>query len=103
MARMIRRQVYLAQSHQARLSHLASRWGRSESEVLRTAIERLPESEDPSDACLVAAGLLVPTAPERDLPPTEEATEELERQLDRRSEARSAPLGLAEAVVEDRR
>ena len=103
MPRMIRRQVYLAQTHQAKLARLAARWSCSESEVLRSAIERLPESEDPIDARLVAAGLLVPTPPERDLSLTEEAAEELERQLDRWSEARPAPLGLAEAVVEDRR
>jgi hypothetical protein len=52
---------------------------------------------------LLAAGLLVPNPPERDLSLAQEAAEELERQLDRWAEARSAPLGLAEAVIEDRR
>jgi hypothetical protein len=100
---MIRRQVYLAKTHQAKLADVAARWGCSESEVLRRAIDGLLVSDDPIEARLVAVGLLAPTRPEVGSSLTAQAAEELERQLDRWSEARSAPLGLADAVVEDRR
>lgn len=103
MRRMIRRQVYLDPTHQRKLARLAARWGCNESEVLRAAIDRLPESEDPIDRCLAAAGLLVPAPADRDLPRDEESVESLERQLDALAVARSHPLGLARAVVEDRR
>lgn len=103
MSRMIRRQVYLDPTHQRKLARLAARWGCKESEVLRAAIDQLPESEDPIDAHLAAIGILVPAPPDRDLARGTASTEDIERQLDAWSAARSYPLGLAQAVDEDRR
>ena len=103
MARMIRKQVYLDPSQQSKLARVAARWGCTESAVLRAAIDELPESRDPIEACLAAAGLLAPPLPDSELLLGEESTEELEREVDALSEQSPAPWGLAAAVLEDRR
>lgn len=103
MARMIRKQVYLDESHQGKLARIAVRWGCTESAVLRAAIDQLPESRDPIEACLATAGLLAPPLGESELSLGEESTEQLEQEVDALSEKSTAPWGLAAAVVEDRR
>ena len=103
MSRMIRKQVYLDESQQRKLKRLAGHWGCTESEVLREAIERIPESRDPVEARLAEAGLLAPPPSVREPRLTTESIEALERQVDARAAKRSTPLGLAVVVVEDRR
>ena len=101
---MIRKQLYIEQKQQRKLHTLARRWGCTEAEVVRKAIDRLDEPGDP-DSLLVQrlseAGLLVAPPADADLPSPEtadawEAREEhwLETQ---------PHLGLSEAVLEERR
>jgi hypothetical protein len=103
MARMVRKQVYLDESHQRKLARIAGRWGCTESAVLRAVIDQLPESRDPVEACLAAARLLAPPLAESELSLGEASTEELERVVDALSEESDPSWGLAAAVVEDRR
>ncbi len=102
MSRMIRKQVYLAPEQQRKLRVLAARWGRAESDVLRVAIDRLPDPESSVDERLLEAGLLMPPSPDDDVPEGE-ALAELERVQEAWSALHPQPLGLAEAVLDDRR
>src|SRR5262249_19417602 len=67
MARMIRKQVYLESKQEQKLRRLADRWGCSEAEVLRKAIDRIMEAEGEFLERLEAAGLLVPPREDKDL------------------------------------
>ncbi|MCX7740592.1 MAG: ribbon-helix-helix domain-containing protein, partial [Meiothermus sp.] len=44
---MIRKQIYLAPEQEAKLKRLARATGRSEAEIIREALDALPESPDP--------------------------------------------------------
>ena len=123
----IRKQVTISPAQQHKLQRLATRWGCTESEVIRTAIDRL-EAEAPAERGDVASpaprgplpyepaserereiltrlwndGLLAP--PPDDVEPlTDEELEQLEREVDEWFIEHPAPLGLSEAVIEDRR
>lgn len=102
---MIRKQFYLAPEQQKKLHRLARAWRCSEAEVLRRAIDRLPEpAREPAtelEAILMREGLLAPP-PSEDLPTGEEAAA-LERELQEWLQTRTEPLGLSEAVMKDRR
>jgi len=105
---MIRKQLYISAEQQRKLKKLARQWGCSESGVLRAALDRLPEYDDsvyadPALRGLAVAGLLVPPPDDEDLPRSWEEAEALERELDEMARQRGKPLGLAEAVIEDRR
>ena len=73
MSRMIRKQVYLDESQQRKLTRLAE------------------------------AGLLAPPPPAREPRLGPDSVKALEQELAARAAKRSAPLGLAAAFVEDRR
>ena|SRR5258708_11615654 len=101
MARMIRKQVYLESQQQRKLRRLAERWGCSEAEVLRKAIDQIPDAEGEFLERLAAAGLLVPPREDEDLGEGE-SLEEMERSYEDYLQSRSEPIGLLEAVLEDR-
>jgi hypothetical protein len=65
---MVRKQVYLRREHDRKLKALASVRGCTEAEVIREAIDRLPDPEGDFVARLEAAGLLVPKRDSPDLP-----------------------------------
>ncbi len=98
---MIRKQLYLEASHQTKLTRLAARWGCTEAAVVRRALDLLPEGGDPLEERLRAAGLLVPPP---EMPHLPEGTDVavLEREW-RQWLQGQPPLGLSEAVLEDRR
>ena len=98
--RMVRKQLYLGDAQAQKLRRLATRWRCPEAEVVRRAIERLPEGDDATER-LRAAGLLV-EADDVDLP-KDRAAEELQRWFERWTRTRKAPLALSQAVLEDRR
>jgi antitoxin ParD1/3/4 len=98
---MVRKQLYIAPEQQRKLRSLARRWGCTEAEVVRTAIDRLPDFESAVDARLREAGLLAPPRYDDDLP-SEEEFDAMERELDEIL-AETVPLHLAEVVIEDRR
>src|SRR5437867_3921464 len=63
MARMVRKQLYLDPAQDRKLKRLASCRDVTEADVVRDAIDQLPEDEDPWIVQLRAAGLLVPKPP----------------------------------------
>ena len=99
---MVRKQLYIAPEQQQKLRALAARWRCTEAEVMRTALDRLPDPTDPILRRLVDAGPLVPP-PEDEDPPTPAEIAALEDEIETWTSTRAEPLGLADAVLEDRR
>ncbi len=92
---MIRKQVYLESKQDAKLKRLARASGRTESELIRQAVEQLPETTDPVLEALRAAGLLAEPrlGPPRD-PGARARFETWAKE--------HGPIGLSDAVLEDR-
>ena len=98
---MIRKQLYSDPAQQKKVRSLAKRWGCTEAEVMRRALDRLPDTEPVVAARSREAGLTVPPWDDDDLP-GETELEAMERELDQIL-AETGPLHLTEAVIEDRR
>ncbi len=98
---MIRKQLYVASEHQRKLRDLAARWRCTEAEVMRRALDRLPEGQASMDQRLREAGLLVPPATDPTIP-TGKALRALEREVEDWLE-QAPPLELTHAVLQDRR
>jgi hypothetical protein len=100
---MIRKQFYIAPEQQRKLRALAKRWQCTEAEVVRRALDRISAPADDSpEAILGAAGLLAPKREDPDLPSPGE-TADLERRFREWARTRTEPIGLSQAVMEDRR
>ncbi len=98
---MIRKQLYIDAHQQRKLRTLAKRWGCAEAEVMRTAIDQLPEQEEAGEARLREAGLLVEPPDDSDLTVGDDL-DEMERQYDEWLRQRGTPIGLLAALDEDR-
>ena len=98
---MIRKQVYLEPEQDRKLKRLAKCRGVKEAEVLRGAIDRLPEEEEsPLVANLRAAGLLAPKPP---LPPELQGKDlDVLRAELRERLHKMRPFTLSDAVLEER-
>jgi antitoxin ParD1/3/4 len=57
---MIRKQIYIAPQHEAKVKRLAKSSGRSEADIIREALEALPEEIDPVLNALIAQDLILP-------------------------------------------
>lgn len=100
-APMIRKQVYLAREQDRKLKALAARRGCTEAEVIRDALDRLPDPDRGLEEQLAAAGLLVPKGDDPDAP-RGAAARALEVEVEAWLASRPTRLGLSEAVLEDR-
>jgi hypothetical protein len=100
---MIRKQLYIGAEQQRKLRHLATRWGCSEAEVVRRAVDRLEEPGNSFLDRLRTAGLLVEVGDVTDLPSASDETTALDKWFEDWLATRTEPLGLSEAVMEDRR
>ena len=104
---MIRKQLYVSTAHDRKLKELARRWECSEAEVVRRALDRLPADEDSTNErilqVLEAAHVLEHPTPDPRLPKGADERRRLREQLELELEAQDRPLGLSEAVLEDRR
>ena len=98
---MIRKQLYLADEQQRKIRRIAARRGCTEAEIVREAIDRLPEFDDPVTRRLAEAGALVFPYDEDDDLPTEAEAEEIEREIAQWADEHG-PIGLSQAVWEDR-
>ena len=98
---MIRKQVYLGRQRDRKLKALAAQRGCTEAEIIRDALDRLPDPTGSVEKQLAAAGLL---APKEDLSdaPRGAAARALEAEVEAWLAARAAGLGLSGAVREDR-
>jgi hypothetical protein len=98
---MVRKQIYLRQAQDRKLKALAAVRGCTEAEVIRDAVDRLPDPEVSVAERLRAAGLLA-TIPPREDTPTAEELRELEAEHEAWLATLTEPLGLAEAVLAER-
>ena len=102
MARsIVRKQVYLAREHDRKLKALAAHRGCSEAEVIRDALDRLPDPTGSIEDQLAAAGLLAPVGDVSDAPAGAELRA-LEAEVEAWLDAHATGLGLSEAVDADR-
>lgn len=99
---MIRKQVYLKESQERKLARIAKARGCSEAQIIRNAIDSLPDPDSSLENRLEVAGLLV--HPDKSDPFTKDISiEQIEMQYEAWLRSRQTPLGLSEAVLEDRR
>jgi len=98
---MVRKQIYLGAEQQRKLRRIAARCGCAEAEVIRTALDQLPEYDDPLARRLAEVGLLVQPADDEDRL-TDDQAEQLEQEMESWLDSQTEPLGLSEAVREDR-
>ncbi len=98
---MVRKQLYLTREHDRKLKALAARRGCTEAEVIRDALDRLPDPDRSVEEQLAAAGLLAPREDDPDAP-RGAAARALEAEVDAWLAGREAGLGLSDAVLEDR-
>lgn len=98
---MIRKQVYLAREHDRKLKALAALRGCTEAEIIRQALDQLPDPDRTVEEQLAAAGLLVPKGDDPSAP-RGAAARALEAEVESWLAARPTALGLSEAILEDR-
>ncbi len=98
---MVRKQVYLGRAQDRKLKRLAAKRGCTESELIREAVERLPDPDGDVIAELEAAGLISPPPVFDDLPTGEEA-ERLMAELDAYIANDTTDYRMTEALQEDR-
>jgi hypothetical protein len=97
--KMVRKQFYVTPDDDRKLKRLAREYRCSEAELIREAIGALPAAEDSGIAALRAAGLTTePDGPRASDKELEEAEREWEDWLD----SHPTPLGLSQAVIEER-
>ena len=100
MANMIRKQIYLAEGQDRKLKKIASERRCTEAEVIRDALDRLPDPEGDIVERLRAAGLLVDTS---DIQAPEGAElEAIKVRLEAWHKSRGRPIGLSQAVLDER-
>ena len=98
---MVRKQVYLEPQQEQKVKRLARALACTEADIIRQAIERLPDPARSVEERLRAAGILAPPPADPDMPcGLEEA--EVERQLEEWVTSTGPPLGLSGAVIEGR-
>ncbi len=97
---MIRKQVYLERAQDQKLKRLAAQRGCTEAELVREAVDQLPDPEGDWVQRLVAAGVLMPKPPMTAR--TRQMLEELEHELDDLRDALPPGLTLSDAIIEDR-
>ncbi len=111
-----RKPPHLTEQQQDKVRALAAALGCTEAKILRQAIDRLPAPEairrhlealpEPQRTTvrqLLAAGLVAAPDEDEDVPADPEEIEALEREHEAWLATLSEPLGLTEAVLEDRR
>jgi len=98
---MVRKQLYLAREQDRKLKALAASRGCTEAEVIRDALDHLPDPGLGMQDQLAAAGLLVPKDNDPGLPHGP-AVAALEAEVDVWLAKRATALDLSEAVLEDR-
>ncbi|MBI3973012.1 MAG: CopG family transcriptional regulator [Chloroflexi bacterium] len=98
---MVRKQVYLRRDQDRKLKRLAGRRRCTEAELIREALDLLPDPEGDAIQRLVAAGILVPKGDDPSVPQGE-ALEALEAEVEAWLDALPESLGLSEAILADR-
>jgi hypothetical protein len=100
---MVRKQLYLPAAQQQKLCKLADQWNCTQAEVIRRALDCLPDPDASIVDRLAAAGVLVPPPADDDSPADPDELDALEKSWEAWVDAQPKGLGLSEAVLEDRR
>ncbi len=98
---MVRKQFYLRQAQDRKLKALAEVRGCTEAELIRDAVDRLPDPGGSVREQLRAAGLLAALPPDEDAVAGDELRQ-LEAELDAWFETLTEPIGLGQAVLDER-
>ncbi len=98
---MVRKQVYLLREQDQKLKRLARERRCTEAEVMRAAIDSLPDPAGGILEQLAAAGILAAKRDEVDVP-RGGALRALEAEMNAWLAGETEPIGLADAVEEDR-
>ncbi len=93
---MIRKQIYIAPEHEAKLKRLAQSAGRSEAEIIREALEAIPEEIDPIYNLLMKKGLIV----KQEITVTREESERIHQEY--LAMIGNKQFSLSQAVLEER-
>ncbi|MBF6595075.1 MAG: ribbon-helix-helix protein, CopG family [Thermaceae bacterium] len=93
---MVRKQIYIAPEQEAKLKRLAKAAGRSEADIIREALDALPEATDPVLSALLSQGLIVPKDSSVSREEARRAYADYLKLIGKRK------LGLTRAVLEDR-
>ncbi|GIW26182.1 ribbon-helix-helix domain-containing protein [Meiothermus sp.] len=93
---MIRKQIYIAPEQEAKLKRLAKTTGRTEAEIIREALDALPETSDPVLAALLSQGLVEFVGSSANPTQAQAAYQRYLKQVGRRT------LGLSQAILEER-
>jgi hypothetical protein len=97
---MIRKQVYLERGQDEKLKRLAAQRGCTEAELVREAVDQLPDPEGDWIQRLVASGVLMPKPPMT--AHTRKMLEELEIELDELRNSLPPGLTLSDAIIAER-
>ena len=95
---MIRKQIYITSQDEAKLKRLSASRGCSEAELVREAVDLLPETEDRGISALREAGLLLVSAESW---VSDKELAEIEREW-REAAGRAGDIDLSGAVIADR-
>ena len=98
---MVRKQVYLRQAQDRKLKALAAARGCTEAEVIRDAVDQLPDPGGSVRDQLRAAGLLATLPPDEGVV-TGDELRQLEAELDAWFETLTEPIGLGQAILDER-
>ncbi|HEX3244117.1 MAG TPA: CopG family transcriptional regulator [Chloroflexota bacterium] len=97
---MIRKQIYLAEDQDRKVKRLAAQRRCTEAEVIRDAVDQVPDPDGDDREKLRAAGLLVDTS-NFDAPEGAEL-EAMKARLEKYFSSRDTPIGLSKAVLDER-
>ena len=95
---MIRKQIYITSQDEAKLKRLSASRGCSEAELVREAVDLLPETEDRGISALREAGLLLVSSESW---VSDKELAEIEREW-REAAGRAGDIDLSGAVIADR-
>ena len=98
---MVRKQFYLRQAQDRKLKALAELRGCTEAELIRDAVDRLPDPGGRVREQLRAAGLLATLPPDENAVFGDELVQ-LEAELEAWYETLTEPIGLGQAVLDER-
>lgn len=93
---MVRKQIYIAPEQEAKLKRLAKAAGRSEADIIRKALDALPEAADSVLDALMAQGLIVSQPVTVSRLESQRLHQEYLKRIGKRR------LGLSQAVLEER-
>ena len=99
---MVRKQVYLGRAQDRKLKRLSEQRGCTESELIREAVDQLPDPDGDFIEQLRGAGRLAPKPEFPDLPKSPAARRKLRRELEAEIENDPTDYRMTEVLLEDR-